>query len=146
MLGIGKRAFWNNVHPVGAIADLVEVYRQAGKMRWLFMGLAAATTIGVFSIMAGESWKGPRPKPEITWINSWTGDRPDAEIVAENRANQKRKDKAAAEQAARDEKAKEMYRTLGRASGMDVDRIEREAKAAAAAEAAKAAPAAPPKP
>lgn len=55
-------------------------------------------------------------------------------IAASNAANQARKDKLIAEQAARDEQVKGIYRTLGRMSGMDVDKIEREGAAEQAAE------------
>ena len=49
-------------------------------------------------------------------------------------ANQKRKEVWEAEQAKRDAEARDIYRTIGRASGMDVDKIEREAAAERAAE------------
>ena len=142
MLSIGKRNFWNNVQPVGAIADLRTVYQQAGRHRWRFMLAALATTGGIFFMMAQESWKMPPARPTVTFINSWTGERSDAEIRASNIANQKRKDLAEAEQKARDEQVKGVYRALGKASGMDVEAIEKQARADEQAEAARAAAAA----
>jgi hypothetical protein len=84
---------------------------------------------------------GPPKRPTIDYITVWDPHRTDAEIIASNIANQKRKERLAAEQARREEEVREMYKTLGRMSGMDVDAIEAEAKAEQKAEArAKAAP------
>ena len=129
-------SYWRNIHPVGAIADFRTVFEQAGRNRWWFAGLAALSTLGIFSVMNQESWKKPRPKAEITYITSWRADRSDAEIIATNIANQKRKEARAAEQAKREEAVRNIYKKIGRASGMDVDAIERKAQADRAAEAA----------
>jgi hypothetical protein len=139
MLSIGKRNFWNNVQPVGAIADLRAVYQQAGKYRWRFMLAALASTGGLFFMMTQESWKMAPARPTVIFINSWTGQRSDAEIRASNLVNQQRKDLDEADQQARDDKVKGVYRALGKASGMDVDAIEKQARADEKAEAAKAA-------
>ena len=69
----------------------------------------------------------PPERPEITYITTFAPGRTDAEIAASNRANQERQDALAAERAEREELRREIYRSLGRATGMDVDRIEREA-------------------
>jgi len=122
------------VRPAGALADFREVWRQAGVRRWPFVAAALSATLGVFYVIAQESWKAPPPRPTVTYINSWSADRSDAEIKREIVANQKLQDRLAAEQAAREEKVKDIYRTLGKVSGMDVDAIEAKAKADAAAE------------
>lgn len=134
MLTLGKASYWRNVNPTGAIADFGEVWRQAGRRRWAIILLSGMTTFGIFSVIAQEAWKGPPAKPQVTFINSWPADRSDAEIIKTNTANQKLQDRLAAEQAARNETVKNLYRTIGRASGMDVDAIERKAKADEAAE------------
>jgi len=67
----------------------------------------------------------PRP-PEVTFITTFEPGRTDAQIAESNRANQSKQDKLRAEQAAREEKAKDAYRALGRATGLDVDAMERE--------------------
>jgi uncharacterized protein (UPF0335 family) len=79
----------------------------------------------------------PRP-PKITWISSFDANRTDAQIIASNRENQVRKERLAREQAEREEKVKEAYRTLGRATGLDVDAMERRIAAEKAAEEAAA--------
>ncbi|HXD02133.1 MAG TPA: hypothetical protein VN627_02385 [Novosphingobium sp.] len=134
MLSLGKSSYWRNVHPTGAIGDFITVWRQAGKRRWPFVAAALTTTLLVFNIIVQENWKGPPAKPKVTYINSWTADRSDAEIEREIIANQKLQDRLAAEQAVREAKVKEIYRTLGQVSGMDTAAIEQQAAADAARE------------
>lgn len=137
MLTIGKASFWRNVNPTGAVGDFVMVWKRAGARRWPFVALAMTTTLGIFSVIAQESWKGPPSKPKVTYINSWTADRTDEEIARTNRENQEMQDRLAAEQAARDERVKNIYRTLGKVSGMDVEAIEKKAREDAAREKAE---------
>lgn len=130
---------WKNVDPVGAIADFRTVWQQAGSNRWWIALAAAASTFGIFSLMAQEEHRIlPRP-PKVIYITSWRADRSDAEIIASNKANQVYQDKLRAEQAKRDEEVRQIYKKIGRMSGMDVDAIEAKAKAERTAEdAAKA--------
>lgn len=135
------RELWKETSPTGAIADLRTVYQQAGKNRWWLMALAALTTFVTFSAIAGETWKGKRPLPEITYITSWPAHRTDAETKAFIVENQKRKEARQAELDRIRATEREMYKALGRASGFDVDamekRAEAERKAEEAAEAAR---------
>ena len=131
-------AFWRNISPTGAIGDFITVFRQAGSNRWRFALLSAAMTIGVFSIMSGESWKIQRKLPEITYINSWPLDRTEEETRAFIEANQKRKEQREELQRQYDEEGRKLWKTLGKASGMDVDSIEARVKADEAAAKAKA--------
>ncbi|MDG2002610.1 MAG: hypothetical protein P8J20_04695 [Novosphingobium sp.] len=124
-----------DVRPTGMITDFVSVWKQAGKNRWRIAPLSAAATFALFSVMWQEEAIGPKAPPEVTYITTFAPGRSDAEIVASNIANQKLQDRLAAEQAQRDEKVREMYKTIGRMSGMDVEKIEREAKAERAAKA-----------
>jgi hypothetical protein len=141
---IRPSSFFRNVSsPRGMVADFVEVVRQAGDNRWRIAVAAAACTVAVFSVMMHEGARGkPRP-PEVTYITVFDPNRTEAEIIASNIANQRRKERLAAEQAKREEDVRQMYKALGRASGMDVDAIERKAKAEQAAEAAAQKAAAP---
>lgn len=128
-------SFWRKANPRGAIADFREVFRQAGHNRWRFAAVSAAATFSLFAMMFQEEQRGlPRP-PSVTFISTFEPGRTDAQIIASNEANQIRQDKIRAEQAKRDEEVRQMYKTIGRASGLDVDAIEREAKAERAAEA-----------
>ena len=69
------------------------------------------------------------PKPEVTYITTLDESRSDAEILASNIENQKFKDEFEAEQAVREKRVREIYKSLGRYTGVDVDRIEQEALA-----------------
>ena len=144
-------SFFKQVTPTGAISDLVFVFRQAGPHRWRTAGLAILSALAIFSLVAREEHRIAPRLPTITYINSWRADRSDAEIRAGNIAWQRAQAKLDAEQAARDEEVKGIYKAIGRASGMDVEAIDRKAKADKAAEqraldAKLAAPAAAPSP
>lgn len=136
--------YWRRVNPAGALSDFREVYRQAGRNRWRFAAVSAAATFGLFAMMWQEEVRGPPPRPTVTLITSWPADRTDAEIIESNVAHQKWKDALLAEQARRDEEVRQIYKALGRASGMDVDAIEKKAQAERAAEEKARAAARPP--
>jgi len=139
-------SIWKNINPGGAIADFIAVWRLAGRLRWRFMALAIVVSGTLFSLVVREEERiEPRP-PEITYITSWRADRSEAEILSSNAANQRRQTQLAAEQAKRDALVKNIYKAIGRASGMDVDAIDRQAQSEAAAAAAAAAKAATIKP
>lgn len=123
------------LNPVPGVKDFASEFSRPNPYRWRIAGVSAAATFAVFSVMWQEEMIGPPEKPEIIWITTFAPDRSDEEIKAANIANQKLKDQWAAEQAERDRKVKEIYRSLGKASGMDVEKIEREAAAQRAAEA-----------
>ena len=78
-----------------------------------------------------------RPLPEVTYINSWPEDRTEAETRAFIEANQKRKEQREELQRQYDEEGRKLWKTLGRASGMDVEQIEAKARADEAAAKAK---------
>lgn len=130
--------FHQHVNPGAAIGDFAVVFRQAGRNRWRIALLSAALTVGIFSVMAQESWRIPRPKPEVVYINSWPLDRTEQETRAFIAENQKRKEELEKLNAERERVGRELWSGLGRASGMDVDKIAAEAEAQRAAEAAKA--------
>lgn len=135
---IRSRSFLRNVSsPRGMVEDFMEVVRQAGDNRWRIGVAAAICTVAVFSVMWNEGGRGKPKPPEITYITVWDPHRTEAEIIASNIANQKRKERLAAEQAKREEDVKQMYMALGRATGMDVDAIDKKAKADKAAEEAR---------
>ena len=131
-------SFFKDVSFKGATSDLILLLKTPRQHRWLLVILACAPPAFIVTLFNLDvlriSVPGP---PEVIYIESWPADRSIKEIVASNLARQKLED----EQQAR---VREAYKALGRASGMDVDRIEREAEEARAkkAEAAKAAVAA----
>ena len=129
-----RSAMWRDVNPTGMMADFREVWRQAGHNRWRFAAVAGACTFGVFYVMVQQEASAPHPPPKVTYITVLPEHRSDAEIMASNIENQKRKEAFAREQAKRDEDVRNLYKSLGRWSGMDVEKIAREADAQAAAE------------
>lgn len=140
------RRILRRLNPLAALGDLGHELSTPYPHRFKIMAVAALVTVGLFSVMWQEGAAGlPRP-PEITYVDSYLPGRSDAEIIAGNRAATAASRAAAAEEAAGRERVRQMYKALGRASGMDVDAIEARAKAEQAAEArAKAASAAIPK-
>lgn len=131
-----RSSMWRDVSPGGAIADLITVFKQAGPNRWRFAVLAMIPPLFFFWTFAREEHRIDPPKPRITYITTFRPDRTDAEIAASNRANQIYQNKLRAEQEKREEEVREIYKKLGRMTGMDVDAIEAKAKAERAAEAA----------
>ncbi|MFM5931551.1 MAG: hypothetical protein ACKOPQ_11620 [Novosphingobium sp.] len=132
-----RRSYMKHINPRGAVADFREVFRQAGKNRWKIMLAAMAITGTLFWALTKDSWRIPPAKPEVLYINSFPMDRTPEETAAFVKKNQTIKDQQEAQRKAVEEEGKKIYRTLGRLSGMDVEKIEREAKAAEAAEAAR---------
>lgn len=124
---ISPSSYWRKVNPVGAVADFREVYKQAGRNRWRFAAAAAAMTFAVFMVMWQEEVRGPPAGPTVTIIKSWRTDRSIEQIRRTNLENQREQDRLAAEQAKREEDVRNIYKTLGRVSGMDVASIEKEA-------------------
>lgn len=132
-----KTNYWKHVSPTGAVGDLIAVFRGAGNGRWINSIVAGALTFGVFSIMATQSWKIERKLPDVTYINSWPADRSAEETREFILKNQKEKEELAARQAAADAEAQRLYMVVGRASGLDVDKMKAQADADKAKEKAR---------
>lgn len=129
-------SIFRDVSFVGAGADLITFLRTPRQHRWLLVMLACAPPAFIVMLFNLDVLEVTRPgEPEVTYIESWPADRSIKEIVASNLARQKIEDEQEA-------KIREAYKALGRASGMDVDRIEREAESARAEKAKQAAAAA----
>lgn len=131
-------SFLKSANPVGAIADFRQVYREAGRNRWWIAILSALATIGVFSIMTGESWKKQRILPEITYITAWPADRTEAETKAFIADNQKRKEAQAEQDRRYAEDGQKLWMSVGSATGLDVTDMKKKADAEKAADEAKA--------
>ena len=130
------RRLRRRLNPLAALGDLGKELARPHPHRFKIIFAALAVTTGLFSVIWQEGGAGlPRP-PQITYIESFDPNRSEAEIVAGNVAATKASRAAEAEEAASAERVRQMYKTLGRVSGMDVDKIEAEAKADREAEAA----------
>jgi hypothetical protein len=128
-----RSGYWKDVSPTGMVAEFRMVWKEAGNNRWRIAALSAACTFGVFYLMTTQEGKAPHLPPKVTYISVLKAHRTDAEILAENVANQTNKEAWLREQARRDKDVRELYKTIGRVSGMDVDKIAREADAEDAA-------------
>ena len=125
-------------NPGPGVADFWEYVRQPQPYRWPIL-FASIVPIGLILWWAtGEQVYVPPERPQVTYITSFAPGRSDEEIVASNEANQARKDALAAERAEIEARKRDMYRELGRATGLDVDAMERQiAEERAREEAAK---------
>lgn len=136
--------FFRDVNPKRAAIDFVDVWQTETPHRWRILALSVALSASFFIVLIPKTEKGELPRPDVTYITTFDPDRTDDEIIASNITNQERQDAIAERRAAREERIKDLYRALGRATGVDVDRMEREiaeeeARAAAEAEAERAA-------
>jgi hypothetical protein len=122
----GPKNFWRDVSPRGAVGDLVGEWRQPTPYRWQILGVSIAATFALMMLFLPEEQRAPPEKPTITWITTFAPDRTEQEIIESNVENQKRQDTIRAIREAQEERRRELYRALGRASGMDVDALEKE--------------------
>ena len=132
--------YWDRFSPRGGFEDFLAYWRQPTPYRWQILGLSVGLTFTLMVLFVPESQRvEPRP-PDVTYISTFAPDRTDAEIAATNVENQQRQDELRAEREAREERVREAYRQLGRATGLDVDAMEEQiARERAAEEAAAAA-------
>lgn len=124
------------LNPAEGALDFWSEFTKPTPYRWPGLIGAAAISFSLFYFFTQERVLIPPAPPTVTYIPSFAPDRSDNEIMASNIENQRIKDERTKLKAERAERIKDMYRTLGRATGMDVDRIEREAAEADAREAA----------
>lgn len=129
-----RSGYWKDVSPTGMLADFKAVWKQAGHNRWRIAAVSAACTFGVFYVMFDQEAKGPQPPLKVTYISTLPAHRSETDIIASNVANQKRKEEVDRILAQRDDEVRNIYKAIGRASGMDVDAIARQAEAERAAE------------
>ena len=126
----------NRLNPVGGMTDFWAEFRRPNPYRWPILAASLLMTGTLLAWVTQEDYFVPPAPPKVTYITTFAEGRTDEEIRRSNIENQRRKDQAAAELAAREERKKELYRALGRATGLDVDRMEAEARAEQEREAA----------
>jgi len=125
-------AFFKDVSFGNAGRDLVGFLRTSGSHSpWLFLAACVPTAIIIYTFYLDSVTKATPPPREIIYIESWPATRSLEESKAAIAERQKLKDEMRARE-------KEAYKTFGRAVGMDVDKIEREAQSAQAAKKAAA--------
>lgn len=127
-------AFFKDVSFGNAGSDLISFLRSSGSHSpWLFLAACVPTAIIMYTFYLDSVEKATPPPREIIYVESW----PAARSLEESKAFIAERQKLKDEMRARE---KEAYKAFGRAVGMDVDRIEREAQSEQAAKKAAAGP------
>ena len=130
-------------NPTTGMADFWAYFRRPQPYRWPILAASAIPIIITLVWANSEAVLVPPERPKVMYISTLEPGRTDEEILASNIANQAEQDALRAEREAIEARKRELYRSLGAASGMDVDAMEREAaaeraRAAAADEARRA--------
>lgn len=127
----------HRLNPGPGLSDFWSEFRKPQPYRWPILAVSALPFAAIFYWAAGEEVYLPPERPSVTYITSFAPNRSEAEIIASNEANQAKKDELRAQQEEFEQKKREMYRALGRATGLDVDAMERQIEAERAQEAAE---------
>jgi hypothetical protein len=118
--------FFQQASLKGGTADLIDYFRQNGGVRPLVLLAACLPTAAIIGMFYLDSTnKAKPPPPTVTYFESWPAERSVEESLAANREYQKQKDAMRAREV-------EAYKALGRAVGMDVDKLDAEAQVDAA--------------
>jgi hypothetical protein len=129
-------SFFRDVSFRSAGTDLIGFLRTPGQHSpWVFLAACVPTAIIIYTFYLDTLEKAKPPPPTVTYFESWPLTRSLEESKAAIAERQKLKDEYI-------RREKEAYKAFGRAVGMDVDRIEAEAKAEQAAQKAREAKAA----
>lgn len=116
-------SFFKDVSFRNAGSDLIGFLRTSGSHSpWLLLAACVPTALIIYTFYIDTLEKAKPPPPTVTYFESWPADRTIEESKAWIADRQKRKDELR-------QREKDAYKAFGRAVGMDVDRIEREAKA-----------------
>ena len=132
-------SFLSRFNPKDGIVDFWGEFSRPNPHRWPVLLVSILITTGLFTWITQDKVVGDPIPYKVEYITSFSPDRSEDEIVEGNIANQQRKDELERILAEREERKRELYRALGRAAGMDVERIEREAAEEAAQVQAEAA-------
>jgi len=123
-------SFFRDVSFRNAGSDLISFLRMSERHSLpLLLAACVPTAIIIYTFYLDGMEKSKAPPPTVTYFESWPATRTIEESKAAIAERQKMTDKMI-------QREKEAYKAFGRAVGMDVERIEREAKAEAAKEAA----------
>ncbi len=120
-------SFFKDVSFRSAGSDLIGFLRSGQHNAFLFLAACIPTAVIIGMFYMDSQNKAKPPPPTITYFESWPASRSIEESKAWIAERQIRKDEMR-------EREKEAYKAFGRAVGMDVERIEREAAAERAAQ------------
>ncbi len=122
-------SFFQDISPRRAIGEFLRSLREPIQHRWRYMLMAAAVPLILFSPFITQEFIAAPPRPDILYFESWAEGRSDAEIIAGNEEAARQKAEAEALIAQRVQVRRDAYKSFGRAFGMDVDKMEADAKA-----------------
>ena len=113
-------------NPVGGFQDLWSEFKRPNPYRWPILAASLLSTFTLMFWVTQEKVIGPPRRPQVSLISTFPEGRSEAEIVASNLENQRLKEQWEARRDEREAEIQDMYRTLGRATGIDVDAMERQ--------------------
>lgn len=126
-----QMSFFKDVSLRNAGTDLIGFLRTSGNHSpWLFLAACVPTAIIIYTFYLDTLEKAKPPPPTVTYFESWPATRTIEESKAAIAERQKIKDAMRARE-------RDAYKAFGRAVGMDVERIQREAEAEQAAKKAR---------
>lgn len=112
--------FAKNISPRGAFADIVAIFKEKQDHKALFFLAAAIPPILLVTMFYNDAARlNKLPPPKVFYFESWDATRNYQDIVAERNARLKLRE-------ALIEERRQKYKVLGRASGIDVDKIDAE--------------------
>jgi hypothetical protein len=115
-------SFVKDVSFRNSFADLRDFVRTDRPHKgFVFLLACLPPAMMVFGFYFDARNKSTPPPPQVMYIDSWPATRSRAESITSIKETQQLKDRQLADQRAR-------YRALGRASGLDMDKIERDAE------------------
>ncbi|UYH56275.1 hypothetical protein N6L26_08450 [Qipengyuania sp. SS22] len=126
--------FTSRFDPRAGAADLWEYIREPRPYRWPILAVSIAIPLAGVAMLAQESHFRPPDAPKVNFISTFAEGRSDEEIRQSNIVNQERKEAREAEREELRARKVEAYKALGRATGLDVDEMERQAQIESARE------------
>lgn len=122
------KSFLRMVSPKRAIVDLWQYIGAPREFKWRSFVLAACVTGGIAYVMVQQEGRGlPRP-PKVIYFESFAAGRSDKEIMAGNIAATKKARAEEAEEEARREDVRQMYKAVGAATGLDTQKMYEDGK------------------
>jgi hypothetical protein len=114
-------SFRDDISPTGGIRDIIAYFREDRPLKpFLIIASCIPPALMIYMLVLDAHEKSLPPPPTVTYVESWPLDRSIAETKVAIAERQKLKDALL-------EKQRQSYKALGRAVGMDVEKIEQEA-------------------
>ena len=117
--------FLRRLNPAPGLRDFWTEFSRPNPHRWPVLGVSIALTFTIFYVVTRERAVGLPSPPEVIYISTFEDGRSQEDIVASNIENQTRKEALAKREEERLEVRRELYRQLGKATGLDTDEMER---------------------